>query len=84
MRESDVDCKVQLLMDQETSSQTPGTGLQLPFTQITLLGFRYTEDIQLLKELGCNAFRLSLEWARIEPEKGRFDQHAIQRLGKQG
>eukprot|EP00210_Caulerpa_lentillifera_P003127 g2987.t1 len=40
---------------------------------------RYVEDIQLLKELGCNAFRLSIEWARIEPEKGKFDNEAIQR-----
>lgn len=82
MRESVVDCKVQLLMDQETSSRTPGTGVHHPLSQITLYEFRYAEDIQLLKELGCNAFRLSLEWARIEPEKGKFDQDAIQRLGK--
>lgn len=84
MRESDVDCKVQLKMDQKTYSQTPGTGLQPILIQITLHGFRYAEDVQLLKDLGCNAFRLSIEWARIEPEKGKFDEFAIQRSGKQG
>jgi beta-glucosidase len=27
--------------------------------------------------LGCNAFRLSLEWARLEPEEGQFDATAL-------
>jgi beta-glucosidase len=31
----------------------------------------------LLQELGLNAYRLSIEWARIEPEPGRFDPMAI-------
>ena len=34
----------------------------------------YREDVLLLKELGHQAFRLSIEWARIEPEEGRFLQ----------
>lgn len=34
----------------------------------------YREDVLLLKELGHRAFRLSIEWARIEPEEGRFLQ----------
>lgn len=38
---------------------------------------RYAEDIQLLERLGLNAFRMSVEWARIEPEPGRFDQAAL-------
>ena len=39
---------------------------------------RYEEDILLLKEAGLNAYRFSIEWARIEPEKGRFDDKEIQ------
>ena len=29
------------------------------------------------KELGCNAFRLSVEWSIIEPREGEFNQAAI-------
>jgi beta-glucosidase len=29
---------------------------------------RYTEDVRLLKELGCKAYRFSIAWARIFPE----------------
>lgn len=38
---------------------------------------KYEEDIKLVKELGCGAFRVSLEWAKIEPKKGEFDLEAI-------
>ena len=38
---------------------------------------RYDEDIRLLAEAGCNAYRFGIEWARIEPEEGRFDQDEI-------
>ena len=34
---------------------------------------RYEEDINYLKEAGLNAYRFSIEWARIEPEEGQFD-----------
>ena len=33
---------------------------------------RYGEDIALAAELGFNAHRFGIEWARIEPEPGRF------------
>ena len=38
---------------------------------------RYAEDIKLLAEAGCNAYRFGIEWARIEPTEGRFDSNAI-------
>jgi beta-glucosidase len=31
---------------------------------------RYREDIRLLADLGLNSYRFSVEWARIEPERG--------------
>ena len=31
---------------------------------------RYEEDIRLLADAGLNAYRFSIEWARIEPEEG--------------
>lgn len=38
---------------------------------------RYREDIQLMKEAGLNAFRFSIEWARVEPQKGNYDEEEI-------
>jgi len=37
----------------------------------------YAEDIQLLAEAGCNAYRFGIEWARIEPREGTFDPKEI-------
>ena len=28
----------------------------------------------MMKEAGLNAYRFSIEWARIEPEEGKFDE----------
>lgn len=39
---------------------------------------RYEEDIQLMANAGLNAYRFSLEWARIEPKKGKFDEDAVE------
>ncbi len=38
---------------------------------------RYAEDIALLKAAGLNAYRFSIEWARIEPEEGKYDEAEI-------
>jgi len=38
----------------------------------------YEEDIALLASFGLNSYRFSLEWARIEPEEGRYDEEAIE------
>jgi len=38
---------------------------------------RYGEDIALLAQLGFNAYRFSIEWARIEPEDGEFSLAAL-------
>ena len=34
---------------------------------------RYPEDIRLMADAGLNAYRFSVEWARIEPQEGYFD-----------
>jgi len=39
---------------------------------------RYEKDFDIAKELGHNAHRISLEWSRIEPKEGEFDEDAIQ------
>jgi len=38
---------------------------------------RYKEDFALAKNLGHNATRFSIEWSRVEPEEGKFDEAAI-------
>ena len=39
---------------------------------------RFEEDIRLLADAGLNAYRFSIEWARIEPEEGQFDEKEIE------
>ena len=43
---------------------------------------RYEEDIKLLADAGLNAYRFSIEWARVEPEEGKFDPEAIEHYRK--
>lgn len=37
----------------------------------------YEQDIKMMAEAGLNAYRFSVEWARIEPECGKFDETEI-------
>lgn len=38
---------------------------------------RFREDFDIAKQLGHNAHRFSIEWSRIEPEEGKFDDKEI-------
>ena len=38
---------------------------------------RVEEDINLMKDLGLKAYRFSVEWAKIEPSPGQFDQSVL-------
>jgi beta-glucosidase len=38
----------------------------------------YREDLALLKNLGVNAYRFSLEWSRIQPREHTWDDRAIE------
>lgn len=38
---------------------------------------RYQSDFDIAKSLGQNAHRFSIEWARIEPEEGKFNEVEI-------
>jgi beta-glucosidase len=37
----------------------------------------YESDFDIAKDLGHTAHRFSVEWARIEPEEGKFDQAVV-------
>ncbi len=38
---------------------------------------RYPEDVAMLAGIGLNTYRYSVEWARVEPSEGTFDEAAL-------
>ena len=48
----------------------PGSGWAEPSGDTCDHYHRYPEDIGLMAELGLNAYRFGVEWARVEPEDG--------------
>jgi len=38
---------------------------------------RYKEDFDIARKIGLNAFRFGIEWSRLEPEPGVWDQKEI-------
>lgn len=38
----------------------------------------YRQDIAMMAAAGFNAYRFSIEWARIEPKEGIFDENEIE------
>jgi beta-glucosidase len=43
---------------------------------------RYESDFDLLVSLGHNAHRISIEWSRIEPREGEFDESELEHYRK--
>ncbi len=39
---------------------------------------RYEDDFKFLKKLNLNSFRFGVEWSRLEPEEGRWDEDAVE------
>lgn len=40
---------------------------------------QFDKDIEALKNLGVNHYRFGVEWARVEPQPGRYNETAIRR-----
>lgn len=40
-------------------------------------GRRFRDDFEMAKRLGHNAHRFSIEWSRVEPEEGQFDEAVL-------
>lgn len=38
---------------------------------------RYKDDFAIIKDLNLNAFRFGIEWSKIEPKEGQWDQSVI-------
>ncbi len=60
----------------------PGTPCKEPSGNAIEHQTRYPRDIALLAGLGFNAYRFSVEWARIEPNEGTFDQTQLDHYRK--
>jgi beta-glucosidase len=43
---------------------------------------RYAEDFSLVEKMGHNAHRLSIEWSRIEPVEGEWNDEALAHYGE--
>jgi beta-glucosidase/6-phospho-beta-glucosidase/beta-galactosidase len=57
----------------EAEGRVEPSGIALDFWN------RYEDHLDRVAALGCDSFRMSIEWARIEPDEGRIDQPAVQR-----
>lgn len=44
---------------------------------------RVGEDIKLMKDLGCNSYRFSIEWSKVEPREGQFDQKVLDHYSRE-
>ncbi len=38
---------------------------------------RFPQDLALFRQIGANAYRFSLEWSRLEPAPGEYDDEAL-------
>lgn len=43
---------------------------------------RFPEDIAMLGALGLNSYRFSIEWSRVEPQRGSFSRQALQHYAR--
>lgn len=43
---------------------------------------RFAKDLDIAKSLNLNAFRISIEWSRIEPKEGKFNEKEIEHYQK--
>lgn len=43
---------------------------------------RYEEDFDLIKKLQLNAYRFGVEWARLEPREGEWDEEVVEHYRK--
>ncbi len=60
----------------EKSGRVEPSGVALDFWN------RYEEQLDRAVEAGCDAFRLSVEWARCEPQPGDLDEDAFDRYAE--
>ena len=52
----------------------PGSRIPEPSGRACEHYIRYADDVRLLADIGLNTYRYSVEWARIEPVEGEYDE----------
>ncbi len=57
----------------EAEGRVEPSGIALDFWN------RYEEHLDRVTAMGCDSFRMSVEWARVEPEEGKVDAEALAR-----
>ncbi len=57
----------------EMAGRVEPSGIALDFWN------RYEEMLDLVQAMGCDAFRFSIEWARVQPAEGEVDASALDR-----
>ena len=57
---------------------TPGSGAKESSGDATDSWHRWFEDLQLVKQMGLDSYRFSIEWSRIEPAQGEFSIAALE------
>ncbi|MEI8126471.1 MAG: family 1 glycosylhydrolase [Actinomycetota bacterium] len=57
---------------------TPGSGCVDASGDACDSWHRYEDDLDIVKELGLNSFRFSVEWARIEPARGEYSRATLE------
>ena len=63
--------------DKELASKFAFGGIPYEFPKKACNSYElYEEDIKLLKDMNLSLYRMSVEWCRIEPEKGCFNEEA--------
>lgn len=68
--------------DMWTMEQLPHTSFAEPSKDAVDHYNRYEEDIKMLKNAGLNAYRFSIEWARIEQKKGTYNAQETEHYRK--
>ena len=59
-----------------------GLGLGIDFVGDASMGYsKAIEDVALLSEMQLDAYRFSIEWARVEPERDTIDEAALEHYG---
>ena len=64
--------------------QTPGNIAEGHTSNVAANSWNeWEKDVELLKQTNQNAYRFSIEWAKIEPKKGEFDKKVIAQYKEQ-